>query len=132
MTGHLIKGAENINQVLWADAELESINITYDCLSIKLQESNGQMKLISCFGYINYESIGVWDEIVIAKATIHSSHELIDKNINSINKRLGDSMPDSGCNDRNNRFWNLLQIRFIDDSELNIIMDRVSVIALDE
>ena len=129
MTGHLIKGAENINQVLWADAELESIDITYDCLTIKIQEPNGQMKLISCFGYIGYESIGFWDEIVIAKATMHSSHELINKNIKSINRRLGESMPDSGCDDRNNRAWNLLQIEFIDGSELNVIMVRVSVTA---
>lgn len=127
MTGHLIKDAENINQVQWADAELESIDIFYDCLTIKLQESTGQMKLVSCLGYIGYEGIGFWDEIVIANATMHSSHELIDRSVHSIRKRLGESMPDSGCDYRNGRVWNLLQIQFIDGSEINVVTAGVSV-----
>lgn len=130
MTSRLIKEREKFNQVLWADAELASIDITYDCLRIKLQESSGQMKLVSCLGYIGYESLGFWDEIVIAKAALHSSHELIDRCINSIQKRLGKPIPDSGCSYRNNKVWSLLQIQFIDGNELNVVMAEISVIAI--
>jgi len=90
------------------------------------------MKLINCLGYIGYEHIGIWDEIIIAKATMYSSHKLINKSINSIKNRVGKSLPDSGCHEKNNKIWNLLQIQFIDGSELNVIMSRVSVAIIEE
>lgn len=130
MTGRLIEGAEKINQVLWADAELESVEATYDTLKIKLQESNGQMTIVSCLGYIGYENIGFWDELVIATATMHKSHELIDRSLRSIQNRLGKSIPDSGCNQRNSKIWNLLQIQFIDGSELNVVTAGISITAI--
>lgn len=127
MTGHLIKEAENINQILWADAELASVEISYDCVTLKLQESTGQIKLVCCSGYIGYEAVGLWDEVVISRATLYPTHELIDRSVKSMIKRLGEPLPDSGCVYRNRREWNLLQIQFIDGSDINVVTAGISV-----
>lgn len=128
MTGHFENNVNQINAVLWADAEFDDLQIDYDSVKIRIEESNGLTKLITCSGYIGYESIGLWDEIVISKATMHQKHELIDRSTSAIRKRLGDI--DSGSDARNTREWGMLQITFIDGAELNIVMTQVSVSAI--
>ncbi|MEH6444798.1 MAG: hypothetical protein V7784_12955 [Oceanospirillaceae bacterium] len=128
MTGHFESNMNQINTVLWADAEFDDLKIDYDSVKIRIEESNGLTKLITCHGYIGFESIGLWDEIVISSATMHKKHELIDRSKSAISMRLGNI--DSGSNARNIREWGMLQITFIDGAELNIVMTQISVSAV--
>jgi len=127
MTGHFDDNVDQINKVLWSDAELESLEIDYDSVKIRIEESNGLSKVIKCHGYIGFEGIGLWDEIVIDTATMLREHDLIDRSLSSISNRHGENATDSGSLARNLRDWSLLQIRFIDDSEVNVVMTQVSV-----
>lgn len=130
MTGHFENNVDQINKVLWSDAELESLEVGYDSVKIRIEESNGLSKTIICHGYIGFDGIGLWDEIVIGTATMHREHDLIDRSLTSISKRHGENPSDSGSSARNLRDWSLLQIKFIDDSEVNVVMTQVSVEAI--
>lgn len=127
MSESRIEGFDEISQVLWADAELESVEITYDCVAIEILEPNGKMTLVRCLGYVGYESIGVWDEMIIEKALIHESHEIIDRRLTAIRNKLGEHPPNTGCDYRNKGTWNLLRIVFIDGGELNVVTAKLSL-----
>ena len=132
MTGHLMNNIDEINKVLWPDAELESLTVDYDSVKMRIEESNGFSKVVTCHGYIGFEGIGLWDEIVIETASIHHDHELIHRSLTSISNRHGENIIDSGSSARNLRDWSLLSIKFIDDSEVNVVMSRVSVEVIDK
>jgi len=127
MSGLFDSNVEQINSVLWPDAELEALQIGYDFINIKVEESNGLVRIIRCEGYIGFEGVGFWDEIVISEATMLKKHELIDRCLSSISNRLGGSAVDSGSIARNLRDWGLFQIKFIDGTELNIVMSKILV-----
>jgi hypothetical protein len=131
MTGHLNKDFEDFNQILWPDAELELISIDYDKFSLKILQSNGHRNFVHCTGYIGYEHIGIWDEIVIDNAIVYDKHELIDRCKNSIKKRVGNNIPDSGSSYRNKKYWCVLSIKFIDGSELNIASAGINIELID-
>lgn len=127
MTGHFKNSVDQIDKVLWSDAEFESLEIDYDSVRIKIGEVNGLSKVITCHGYIGFEGVGLWDEIVIDTAVIYKEHDLIDRSLKSISNAHGEETTDSGSPARNIRKWNLLQIKFIDDSEINVVMTKVSI-----
>src|SRR5262245_55196071 len=56
--------------ILWADAELLGVAVDYENLFLTLRESTGQVRRVVCEGYIGYEAIGVWDEIVVVEARL--------------------------------------------------------------
>ena len=129
MTGHfeIINGAEKLNTIFWADAEFEKIEIDYDCLKITIQEPNGSVKKIWCMGYIGYQQIGYWDEVVIERAEILEQHEFIEQNRLSLKQRQGELLADSGNVPRNRKIWNLLNIEFIDGSNLYVVLSELYV-----
>jgi len=127
MSGQSIQGAVAIHQVLWPDAELESVEIDYDCVTIVVRESTGQTKRIKCLGHIGYECLGIWDEAIIETATLSSVDSLIDCCIELIERRPGGLEAASGNPERNRRRWNLLSIIFIDGSELKVVAAGLSV-----
>ena len=61
MTGLSKNVIKTLNKVLSADAELESINVDYDSLTMQITESTGTRKQIICDGYIGYDAIGFWN-----------------------------------------------------------------------
>ncbi len=124
MTGQLID--EAINTIFWPDSELESVEIDYDAVNIRIQEPSGDLKLISCIGHIGYEHIGFWDEIVIESGNLYRNDELIDRYFASVKKRLGHTIPDSGNTARNSKCFFLLKITLIDGSELNIVTSGIT------
>ena len=127
MAGHLNEGAEKFDDVLWADAELVSIKTDYDCIIVKILDSNGTIQKLRCNGYIGYESIGFWDEMIISTAKILKSHKLIDNCLNSIRERYENVPPASGNKYRNMNNWKVVQIIFIDNHEINIVAADISV-----
>ncbi len=107
--------------VSWPDAELKRIVVDYDSLELELRESSGARRTIRAEGYIGYDAIGVWDEMVIEQAELFDSHAAIDRCVGTIAHRLGSTFPDSGSRARNARSWRALLIHFADGCVLTIV-----------
>ena len=99
--------------VIWADASLERFQAGYEEFTLYIQEDNGSTKLIRCFGYIGFQMVGFWDEVIIETAAIHSSHPFI---IDC--ERKVSTLPDSGSNLRTATGNRLLEITLIDGCSL--------------
>lgn len=87
--------------ILWADAELLGITVDYENLSLNLRESTGRTRRLVCEGYIGYEVVGVWDEIVVARAHLDTKGQFLTRCIESLERRLGTSRLPSGSTARN-------------------------------
>jgi hypothetical protein len=113
--------------VLWADAELESLSADYDVLVLKIQESTGAEVRVSCHGYIGYERIGAWDELIIASACISASKgDFMSRCMSAIESSLASEF-DSGSPDRNAGSFHLMEITFVDSSCLQVAAARFEV-----
>lgn len=117
MTGH----SEDLQDVLWADAELTSIRVDYDEVVVLLTESTGRVRRVRCRGYIAYQAVGFWDEMVVESGGLQIDHELLSLAQWSIRQRLGDPVPDSGQLERNRRLWKALVIRLSDGLEVVVV-----------
>jgi hypothetical protein len=87
--------------VLWADAELLGVTVDYENLSLTLRESTGQVRRVVCEGYIGYEALGVWDEIVVAEARLNAVGPFLSRCIEELERRLGANRLPSGSGARN-------------------------------
>ena len=72
------------SNVLWTDAELLGVTVDYENFSLTLRESTGQIRRVVCEGYIGYEALGVWDEIVVAEAHLDVVGPLLSRCIESL------------------------------------------------
>jgi hypothetical protein len=119
MTGHSSDPAA-LHDILWPDAELETVSVDYDGVRLELLESNGRKRTFSCMGYIGYEFVGFWDEVVIETATYRSDDEFLERCLRALHGRLGQAFPDSGSPDRNARSFGVLTLGFADGGALKI------------
>ena len=78
------KCCKQLSKGLWPDGELTSINIDYDSVTIRIEDSPGQLKRIICQGYIGYEATGHWDESIIQQIKMYESHELIKSSMDAV------------------------------------------------
>lgn len=129
MTNSFDISAEINRGVLWPDAELDKIEIDYEQVSINLTESSGASKCVICSGYIGYEMVGAWDEIVISKAEIFGEHDFLKRCTDNIAKRLGKKCADSGSIARNKRQSFLLQVEFTDGSKFRVAASVFTAVA---
>ncbi len=60
--------------VLWPDAELESMTMRYETLELAIQETTGATTVITCHGPIGCQVTGFWDEVVISEAQVVEDH----------------------------------------------------------
>jgi hypothetical protein len=65
--------------IQWADASLGRIEITFDQVTLLVREESKSLKVLRCHGYIGFECVGFWDEVVIEKAVIYSGHDFIER-----------------------------------------------------
>src|SRR5579883_3479862 len=66
--------------ILWVDANLEKFEAGFDEVRIEVCEDIGSersRKLLRCFGYIGFQIIGFWDEMIIESANMHAKHDFI-------------------------------------------------------
>lgn len=87
--------------ILWADAELLGIAVDYENLSLTLRESTGQVRRVVCEGYIGYQALGVWDEIVVVEARLDVVGPFLTRCIEELDRRLGADRLPSGSEARN-------------------------------
>lgn len=118
---------ENFENILWEDAELESIFIDYDNFVIKINQSNGLQKEIICQGYICYENQSFWDEIIIESAELKDEDPFLSEAIASLKNKLGKNFSNSGNDLRNKKDWKLLNIVLIDGNEIKIVFSALSL-----
>ena len=112
MAGHsnsIIQG----DIILWPDAGLERLDAGYEEFTIRLREEAGGTKLVHCLGYIGFQMVGFWDEVIIETATIHSNHSFIA----DCERRLS-SLPETGSKTRAATGNHLLEIILIDGCKL--------------
>lgn len=120
MNGHSeIGGMNDSFDILWSDSELESFTADYDIVTIRVEETNGGEVKILCHGYIGYERVGMWDEVIIESGSLSGDGEYLERCIDAI-RRKSDAA-DSGSSLRNCRKWRHLNLLFIDGSRLCVV-----------
>ena len=117
MTGH---SNFKLNDVLWADAEIEKMEIDYGNVLLTITESNDRKKNILFKGYIGYSVSGFWDEIVIEQFLLHENHPFLDSCIQQLEKKYGKNLPPSGDEYRNQKKWLLSEVCLIDGTSIFI------------
>jgi hypothetical protein len=99
--------------ILWPDTLLEKIELEYDELVIHVREESGRSRRVRCLGYIGFQMIGFWDEVIVETATMLAIHPFIE----DCERRL-ESLPESGSRSRATKGNLLLEVLFIDSCKL--------------
>lgn len=109
-----------INTIRWPDASLEGIDAGYDAVTIRVREETGSTKLVNCLGYIGFQMVGFWDEVIIDGATVHSAHPFIA----DCERRVKSSLAETGSTTRAAAGNRLLEITLIDGCRLWVCAQR--------
>lgn len=113
--------------ILWADATLESVTYGYDeaRLVVRYSEGNpgwalsGQTRVVVASGPIGIRHLGLWDEVIIERATLSSGHPFAAECWAAI-ERTGGDQSDSGSPARNRRQFQTLEVVLQDETVLQI------------
>ncbi len=116
-----VLGKTMLNDVLWADAEFESLVADYSDVVLEIEESNGNRRRIRCHGYIGYRAPAFWDEVVVESATVSSGHPMVRESADALDKRLGEKRPPSGEEARNSGDYQALEVRFLDGGTIVVV-----------
>jgi hypothetical protein len=106
--------------VLWADAELESLSCDYDAVRITLRETTGRLVTVQADGPIGFELSGLWDEVIVERGQLLPDDTFSQRCWLAVQHRLGSDVPDSGSAARNTRRFTTLVVRLIDGAELRV------------
>jgi hypothetical protein len=128
----LSRAASACRDVLWADAELICVAIDYGDLSLTLRESTGRVRRVVCEGYIGYEMVGTWDEIVVTEAHLESVSPFLTRCIDELERRLGAHRLPSGSAARNTRMAMQLTIVLSDGCEVHVAMNGLHIGSTEE
>ena len=109
-----------LSDVLWADAEIQSVRADYDTVCIELRESTGRKRVVKCCGHIGYQLIGFWDEIVVERAEFVETDPFLDDCIQAIKRAHGEQRLESGDPIRNRGTWSVLLIHLADGAVLRV------------
>ncbi len=119
-----------VGTVLWKDAEFESLSIDYDTVAISVKESTGLLKEIRCRGYIGYQAIGFWDEVVVDAALVFFEHSFIEESLEAIRTRHRSGVPASGSPERNAGEYFVLEIALDDGAKVLIAAASLEVMSV--
>lgn len=112
-------------QLRWPDASVSGMSCDYEALCLRIQESGSPdqaIRKLRCYGYIGFQMVGFWDEVVIHDARIHKSHEFIAQ----CELRVADQLR-SGSIERTPVGNKLLEIEMIDGCRLWVCAKRFAV-----
>lgn len=126
MTGHS-NPKITLAQVVWADAEIQRIDMDYDDLSFLVLDGSGRLKRVICEGHLGFELAGFWDEMIVDFAELRESGAFLDRCLANISRRLGQSPLPSGNEVRNGRNAMQLVVTLIDGCELIVAMKGLRV-----
>lgn len=121
-------GHSSVLGIVWADAELESVTIDYDAVVLSLTETaTGKTRCVRCEGYVGYQLLGFWDEVVVESAALVENHDFLSECLSKIQKRYPGGPPNTGQPARNEGRWALLTVRLSDGAELLVAANRFMV-----
>jgi hypothetical protein len=109
-----------LSDVVWTDAEIQSVRADYDTVCIELLESTGRRRVVKCRGHIGYQLVGFWDEIVVERAEFVERDPFLDDCIRAIRRANGEQPMESGDPIRNKRTWRVLLIHLADGAVLRV------------
>ncbi len=112
------KMATDVLDVLWADAQIISVLVSYDNVEIGLRETTGRSVRVIAAGHVGVQLIGFWDEVVVESADIVPAHPFAERCLRSITERLGEPAPSTGSPDRNSRDFATLVVSLSDGAVL--------------
>jgi hypothetical protein len=105
--------------VLWPDAELESLAMDYDEARIVVRETTGRVLRVVGAGVIGLEYLGIWDEVIIERGEVVTDDSFGKECFERARSRLGE-LPDSGSPARNTGCFSTLIVTFADGSQLRV------------
>jgi hypothetical protein len=105
--------SELLGQIRWADSSIKDIHTEYDAVTLRAE------------GYIGYNLVGFWDEMIIERAEIVENHAGLGACIDTVRRRQGASWSDTGSEARNSRRFFALLVHLIDGCVLEIFAARL-------
>jgi len=112
----------------WPDAELVDVRLSYDVVTLTVQDAQGHTRHIHCEGYIKFEYDGAWDEIVISSGHVSTNDPYAQSAWDSIRARWPSSPPNTGSSARNAAtIWHTLDVTFSDRSSLRCVAATFSI-----
>jgi hypothetical protein len=96
--------------------------VDYEDVSLTIRESNGQVRRIICEGYIGYEALGVWDEIIVMETRLNTVGPLLTQCIKELERRHSASRGPSGSGARNGGTAMELTVVLSDGCEVRVAM----------
>jgi hypothetical protein len=106
--------------VLWADAEIESVSFDYDVARLTLRESTGHGVVVCADGLLGVELVGLWDEAIIESGAFVPDDEFGRRCLDAVERRMVGGVRDSGSPARNSGSFQTLVVTLIDGAELRI------------
>jgi hypothetical protein len=119
---------EGIN-IRWHDASVRGISCDYDVFNVEIleDEKHGHAtKTLCCLGFLGFQMVGFWDEVIIHDARICASHDFISQ----CEHRVMTQLP-SGSIERVATGNLLLELELIDGCKLWVCAKRFVVDGLD-
>jgi hypothetical protein len=121
-----------MTSVLWADAEITGIEVTYDAVVLVVREPTGRQVELRCGGHIGLSIEGFWDEVVVASAEILAAHPFRDICGASLARRLGQDLPPSGSPLRDRQDFSTLVVTLIDGAQILCVASVFEAITVGE
>lgn len=103
--------------IYWPDSNLDSVTYEYDAVRIVVHEDEGATRTVLALGPIGVQHLGLWDEVIIERATLTDDHPFAALCWSEIERR-GVGTWDSGSSDRNTRIFKTLEIVLQDGSSV--------------
>jgi len=110
--------------VLWTDATIERCTLDYDDVVIEVEQANGERCTLRCRGYIGFSVEGFWDEAIVERAELSTTHPAIQRARDAIGRRHRSKVPTSGSPARNDGVSSCLTITLIDGCEIVVVAAR--------
>ena len=111
---------EELAKIYWSDAQLEDVAIDYESVSLRIRQTDRKIVTLRAAGYIGYQVVGFWDEMVIERVEVVEDHPGLRACVDSIKKRYKAEWPETGSDARNSQRWFALLVHLIDGCVLEI------------
>jgi hypothetical protein len=115
---------EGIN-IRWPDASIRGVFCDYDNFNVEVQDNDEHdhaAKTLRCLGFLGFQMVGFWDEIIVHDARVYPSHDFIAQ----CEHRVMNQLP-SGSIERSATGNVLLEIELIDGCKLWVCAKRFVV-----
>lgn len=117
----------DINSISWADASLDSIEINYESILLKITMYNDSKIEIICANHIGISYLGHWDENIIHNISLSNSSDLLEKSLKIIKKNYGENPLKGGGIKNFDSNWIQVNVELIDGVVIEIICNDIVI-----